>query len=146
MLLKASKSIWPFLNSTFVKIHQNWLVWRILPVKKKDVILPHISVKEIFEEKKMSTFGYAPLWPNGPFFLLDRFGWYLWRENDHSPPFYPFFVKNFRNLKSNMYSLYPHKYHPNRFNRKKGTFGQSGAYPKVEIFFFFENFLYWNMR
>ena len=36
--------------------------------KKKDVILPHISVKEIFEEKKMSDFGYAPLWPNGPFF------------------------------------------------------------------------------
>ena len=54
------------------------LFGRFCHSKKKDVILPHISVKEIFEEKKMYTFGYALLWPNGPCFLLDRFIWYLW--------------------------------------------------------------------
>ncbi len=42
----------------------------------------------------------------------------------------------------NVFRGHPHKYHPNRSNRKKGPFGQSGAYPKSDLFFFFENFLY----
>ena len=39
-----------------MKIHQNWLFGRFCYSKKKDVILPHISVKEIFEEKKKVHF------------------------------------------------------------------------------------------
>jgi hypothetical protein len=56
---KHQKVFWPFLSSTFVKIHQNWFIWRILPVKKKDDISLHISGKEIFEEKKRSDSCYA---------------------------------------------------------------------------------------
>ena len=53
-----------------MKIHQNWLVWRILLVKKKNVILPHISVKEIFEEKKKVRFGIRTTLTKWTFFSI----------------------------------------------------------------------------
>ena len=66
-------------------------------------------------------------------------------QNNHSTPFYPFFQKCFEIYKVTCIYSATHKYHWNRSNRKKGPFGQSGAYPKSDLFFFFENFLYWNM-
>ena len=72
MLLKASKSILTIFKQYFCENPSKLVsLADFASQKKKDVILPHISVKEIFEKKKMSTFGYAPLWPNGPFFYWD---------------------------------------------------------------------------
>ena len=56
MLIKASKSTSPFFSSIFVKIRQNYLIWPILWVKKKDVIFSNISGGENIEKKKMSDF------------------------------------------------------------------------------------------
>ena len=62
MLLKASKSIFTIFKQYFCKNPSKLVsLADFVSQKKKDVILPHISVKEIFEEKKMSDFGYAPL-------------------------------------------------------------------------------------
>ena len=133
-----------------MKIHQNWLVWRILLVKKKGRHFTTYFSKGNFRRKKNVRFLLRSLWPNGPFFLLDRFRSYLWGgrvnicyfldfekffqkkgkkglyayfgtladfasldtkkpryQNMNITPFYTFFGKIFRNLKSNMYLLCP---------------------------------------
>ena len=63
-----------------MKIHQNWLVCPILLLKKKkDVILPHISVKEIFEEKKKVRFGIRTTLTKWTFFSIGPI-WMIFME------------------------------------------------------------------
>ena len=52
MLIKTSKSTLSFFSKTFGKLYQNWLIWRILQVKKKNVFFSNISEGENIENKK----------------------------------------------------------------------------------------------
>ena len=60
---KAQKVFYHFLNSTFVKIRQNWQIWPILWLQKKDDISSHISGKENIERKKIYVFCHAHFAP-----------------------------------------------------------------------------------
>ena len=58
MLLKASKSILTIFKQYFCENPSKLVsLADFASQKKKDVIVPHISVKEIFEEKKKVRFG-----------------------------------------------------------------------------------------
>ena len=133
-----------------MKIHQNWLVWPILPVKKKGRHFTTYFSKGNFRRKKnvrlwirttltkWTFFSIGPIWmifmggrvntchfldfekilqKKGKKGLYAYFGTLAilcpdWQnppryQKIHSTLFYPFFAKIFRNLKSNMYLLYP---------------------------------------
>ena len=68
MLLKASKSILTIFKQYFCENLSKLVSLSYFATpKKKDVILPHISVKEIFEEKK------GPFWDTHHFDHMDLF-------------------------------------------------------------------------
>ena len=62
MLVKTSKSILTIFKQHFCENPSKLVnLADFVTQKKKNDIFSHISGKEIFEEKKRSTFGYAPL-------------------------------------------------------------------------------------
>ena len=133
-----------------MKIHQNWLVCRILPLQKKGRHFTTYFSKGNFRRKKKcpilvtvtltkwTFFSIGPIWmifmegevntcyfldfekifqKKGKNGLYSYFGTLVflcpdWQnppryQNMHITIFYPFFAKNFQNIKSNMYLLYP---------------------------------------
>ena len=75
MLLKASKSILTIFKQYFCENPSKLVsLADFATQKKKDVILPHISVKEIFEEKK------SPLLDTHHFDQMDLF--FYWTDLD----------------------------------------------------------------
>ena len=71
MLLKASKSILTIFKQYFCEnLSKLVSLADFASHKKKDVILPHISVKEIFEEKKKVNFGIRTTLTKCTFFSI----------------------------------------------------------------------------
>jgi hypothetical protein len=77
-LIYANKSIKKYFDFLkLVKIRTSWLNWRILPLKKNDDILSHISGEVIFEKKNV-RFLSRSLSHHGLFCLFTLFLYNLW--------------------------------------------------------------------